>query len=156
MRETFKLEGISYTLPLCESTFERSKLINTNILDETRFLYNQHFNDKEKKILYEIEDELNKELSEYDLSLLWSYDAAIGKIGAYSMPANPTLNPFPGGIARKIYRPLQYARAAMDIMDINMRPRNIIRDIGLHFEGLTRYILKKETRLKSRGTGLLL
>ena len=108
-----------------------------------------HFEENELLILDKIEIELDKNPADYDLSLLWSYDATIGKIGAYSMPADPKRNPFPGGVARVIYRPLQYARAQMDIMDINMRPRNIIRDVGLHFEGLAKYILKKETRFKS-------
>lgn len=119
------------------------------ILEDSEYLLIKLYSDEEREILSQIENELKKPPAEYELDVLWEYDLKIGGIGAYSMPANPIHNPFPCGIARTIFRPLQYARAQMDIEDINKRPRYIIHDVGLHFEGLAKYILKRKSKLGS-------
>lgn len=53
--------------------------------------------------------------SKYIEAILWKEDQRIGGIGGYCMPQNPVKNPFPSGIKRELYRPLQYARAEIDI-----------------------------------------
>lgn len=63
------------------------------------------------------------------------------------MSANPLRNPFKGGYTREIFRPLQYARCSMQILDITYTTRNIIRDIGLHLEYALKYILKWSSTL---------
>lgn len=50
------------------------------------------------------------------------------------MPADPKKNPFKGGFTRELFRPIQYARCSMDILDIRYSSRHIIRDLGLHIE----------------------
>src|SRR5665647_3764353 len=117
------------------------------ILSDSNQLLTNLFDDREKAILKEIEEEIINKPVFYDIEKLWILDKNIGGIGAYSMPANPVRNPLPGGIGRTIYRPLQYARANIEINNINDHARYAIQNVGLHLEGLVKYIVKKERTL---------
>ncbi len=77
----------------------------------------------------------------YQTDNLWIIDQKIGGIGAYAMPPNPVINPFPGGVERSLYRPLQYARADIDICDIRIHARYIIQNCGMHLECVCRLVL---------------
>jgi len=118
------------------------------ILPNTYRLLCNLFDDYERTILSEIENELRKNPINYDLKILWKLDRSIGGIGAYSMPADPVLNPMPGGIGRTIYRPLQYARENMEISNINHNSRYVIQNVGLHLEGLVKYVIRQERIIK--------
>lgn len=118
------------------------------ILSDTNQLLNNLFDDTEKEILKEIEEEIIRNPVSYNIEKLWVLDKRIGGIGAYSMPVNPVINPLPGGIGRIIYRPLQYARSNMEINNINDNARYAIQNVGLHLEGLVRYILKEDRIIK--------
>jgi hypothetical protein len=108
-----------------------------------------YLNQYERELINSLESEIIKDSRNYNLSRLWEYDSIIGGIGAYSMPADPTKNPFKGGCSREIFRPLQYARCNMEILNIAYTTRNIIRDIGLHLEFVLKYILKWNSSLGS-------
>ncbi|MEE0862967.1 MAG: hypothetical protein U0L79_08305 [Lachnospiraceae bacterium] len=92
--------------------------------------------------------EQNIENSEiYVTDCLWKADCTIGGIGAYCMPANPVKNPFPAGVERELYRPLQYARSDIDICDVRMHARYVIESVGMHLEAVCRLYLKRQSTL---------
>jgi hypothetical protein len=72
----------------------------------------------------------------------WIAGQKIGGIGAYAMPPDPVVNPFPGGIERSLYRLLQYARSDIDICDIRMHARYIVQNCGMHLEVVCRLVLR--------------
>lgn len=78
----------------------------------------------------------------YDTGVLWKTDALIGGIGGYCMPANPVRNPFPSGVKRELYRPLQYARSSIDICDVRIFARQVVENSGMHLEAACRLFLK--------------
>lgn len=79
----------------------------------------------------------------YETDKLWIVDQKIGGIGDYAMPSNPIVNPFPGGIERSFYRPLQYARCNIDIRDIRFRARYIVQSCCMYLETVCRLVLKR-------------
>ena len=78
----------------------------------------------------------------YQADKLWIIDQNIGGIGAYAMPADPLKNPFPGGIERSLYRPLQYVRSEIDMCDIRIHARYVVQNCGMHLETVCRLVLK--------------
>ena len=80
----------------------------------------------------------------YATEMLWKTDALIGGIGGYCMPADPTKNPFPAGIERELYRPLQYARSDIDICDVRKFARYVVESVGMHLEAACRLLLKEK------------
>lgn len=80
----------------------------------------------------------------YTTEMLWKTDALIGGIGGYCMPADPTKNPFPAGIERELYRPLQYARSDIDICDVRKFARYVVESVGMHLEAACRLLLKEK------------
>lgn len=59
------------------------------------------------------------------------------------MPADPRFNPFPGGVERQLFRPLQYARSEIDICDIRIHSRHVVYYSGMHLEAVLRLYLSK-------------
>lgn len=86
--------------------------------------------------------DMDNEECEYRTEILWKTDALIGGIGGYCMPANPVKNPFPSGVKRELYRPLQYARSSIDICDVRIFARNVVENSGMHLEAVCRLFLK--------------
>lgn len=86
----------------------------------------------------------------------WEEDKKIGGIGGYCMPSNPIKNPFSGGVKREFYRPLQYARSNIDILDINFTARYIIQSCGMHLEAICRELLKRNNLIKIRFNNITL
>lgn len=64
------------------------------------------FNEQQKSIITKIVDEVEINSRALDYELLLSLDQSLGGIGGYCMPINPVLNPFPGGVARSLFRPV--------------------------------------------------
>lgn len=79
---------------------------------------------------------------DYETRMLWETDSLIGGIGGYCMPPNPVKNPFPSGIKRELYRPLQYARSSIDICDVRIFARQVVENSGMHLEAVCRMFLK--------------
>ena len=79
---------------------------------------------------------------DYETRMLWETDSLIDGIGGYCMPPNPVKNPFPAGIKRELYRPLQYARSSIDICDVRIFARQVVENSGMHLEAVCRMFLK--------------
>lgn len=112
-------------------------------------LYNNYLNDEEQNIIEILKDEFNNKGKKYDLHELWKYDSFLGGIGCYSMPADPKKNPFAGGYVRYLFRPLQYVRCSMEIVDLNYTARDVIRDTGLYLEFVMKYLMRRNSIIKS-------
>jgi len=92
----------------------------------------------------------------YDLTKLWALDASLGGIGGYCLPAEPAYNPFPGGHARRLYRPLQYARTNMQLLDLDYTSRYVIQNVGMHLEAAAKLMLAEQVflgKLKNKPLG---
>ncbi len=94
-----------------------------------------------------IENEIEEKSSNYITDKLWISDQSLGGVGAYCIPPDPKLNPFPGGQKRELFRPLQYARADIDICDVNIHARNVVHMSGMHLEAVCRLVLKTKTTI---------
>lgn len=78
----------------------------------------------------------------YETDMLWKTDALIGGVGGYCLPSNSLKNPYPKGIERELYRPLQYAKEEIDIRYGRINARYIIDMCGMHLEAASRLLLK--------------
>ena len=115
---------------------------------ELQNIYDTFLTEKVKQAINEFMDqELDDTESMYSTDSLWKADCTIGGIGAYCMPANPVKNPFPAGVERELYRPLQYARSNIDICDVRMQSRYVIESVGMHLEAACRLYLKSKSFL---------
>ncbi|SEV93472.1 hypothetical protein [[Clostridium] fimetarium] len=113
-----------------------------NALNESKIIYDKLFSNYQKK---EIQDFLNEVYinDKYDCKRIWLMDQKIGGIGGYCMPSMPTINPFPAGQERKLFRPLQYVRSEIEVCDIQMHPRYIVEMCGMHLEVVFRLLLER-------------
>lgn len=111
---------------------------------ELQRIYNNLFNETIKSGISDFftQDMDNAEYV-YRTDVLWKTDALIGGIGGYCMPASPLKNPFPAGVKRELYRPLQYARSSIDICDVRIFARQVVENSGMHLEAACRMFLKK-------------
>ncbi|GEM_PF-679120 len=114
-----------------------------------RMLYLDYLNEEEKALIDTLEEEFENRGANYTLAELWNYDSFLGGIGCYSMPADPKKNPFSGGYLRYLFRPLQYVRCSMEILDLNYTARDAIRDTGLYLEFVMKFLLKKRRGILS-------
>ena len=94
-------------------------------LAETSYIYNVVFSDEQRRQIQAFLDEIKTKKEKYSPEMLWQMDQKIGGLGGYCMPPDPKINPFPGGINRELFRPLQYARSEIDICDVRMHARYI-------------------------------
>ncbi|MBQ2883583.1 MAG: hypothetical protein IJE43_07430 [Alphaproteobacteria bacterium] len=118
---------------------------------ELKILYDEFLDKNIKEEIKKFVCDLSKDIEiEYNTDKLWEIDFNIGGIGGYCMPANPVQNPFPAGVERKLYRPLQYARSEMDMCDVRIFARHVVQNAGLHLEAVCRVFLEE------RGNDLLL
>ena len=116
------------------------------MIDATSIIYNKFFNEEEKKEIKLIIKELNTK--DYCSDRLWEFDKNIGGIGGYCMPINPTICHFQGTEVRNIYRGYQYARTKVDICDISIFARDMIRDCGAELEDLLQLVLSQKLIFK--------
>lgn len=104
------------------------------------YLYNNVLDENIQSCINSFILEIEKK-ERYVTDILWITDQKIGGIGAYAMPPNPVINPFPGGVERSLYRPLQYARSDIDLCDVRAHARYIVQNCGMHLEAICRIIL---------------
>jgi hypothetical protein len=116
-------------------------------LSETLLIYSNLFIDEQRSNIQAFLEEVQTKKEKYDPSIIWVLDQKIGGIGGYCMPADPKINPFPAGINRELFRPLQYARSEIDICDVRMHARHVVHYSGMHLEAVLRMFLKKEKTL---------
>ena len=116
-------------------------------LDDSRWLYTHVLNEQQRQIVRETIIEIDEKDKNYSLEKFWDADKKIGGLGGYNLPKNPINNPFPYGIKRSIFRPLQYAASEMDIRDIRYGARYIVQYAGMHLEATTKFYLIMNLRL---------
>lgn len=110
-------------------------------LPETQIIFNKLLNDNQQKVILKTLENIHENKSDYSLSEYWKIDELIGGIGGFNLPVNPIINPFPFGIKRSIFRPLQYAYSEMEIRDIRYTSRYVVMYSGMHLEAIIRYLL---------------
>lgn len=110
-------------------------------VEDSRWLYTHVLNEHQKQIVRETIIEIDENDKNYSLEKFWDADKKIGGLGGYNLPKNPINNPFPYGIKRSIFRPLQYAASEMDIRDIRYGARHIVQYAGMHLEATTKFYL---------------
>ena len=106
-------------------------------------------NSEQKQIIERATKEIYDKPDAYELDFFWKFDSSIGGIGGYCMPFNPTINPFPGGIGRFLFRPLQYAAANIEcnkgIRSNYDAARSAVQNSGLYLEAVTKYVIRRRT-----------
>lgn len=110
-------------------------------LEDSKWLYTHILNEHQRQIVKETITEIDEKDENYSLEKFWDADKEIGGLGGYNLPKNPINNPFPYGIKRSIFRPLQYAASEMEIRDIRGGARHVIQYAGLHLEATTKFYL---------------
>lgn len=119
------------------------------MLEATIKIYDKFFDSKEKEEIEIIMETLKQK--DYKTDKLWEFDQRIGGIGGYCMPINPVFCYFQGTEVRNVYRGYQYARTKVDISDINVLARDMIRDCGAQLEDLLQLFLSKKLIFKLAG-----
>lgn len=102
------------------------KLFDKDVKEGIREFLRQDFDNKDRK---------------YKTDMLWKIDALIGGVGGYCLPSSSSRNPYPAGIERELYRPLQYAKEEIDFGYSRVNARYIIDMCGMHLEAACRLLL---------------
>lgn len=124
--------------------------LTKDTLPETKMIYEQLLSDKQQCDIQAFLRELELKQGNYKTDILWKMDQKIGGIGGYCMPAHPTMNPFPEGPNRELFRPLQYARLRIDICDIRIHSREVVLYSGMHLEAVSRFFLGRINAIRRR------
>ncbi|WML51693.1 hypothetical protein RCG17_19980 [Neobacillus sp. PS3-12] len=119
-------------------------------LQDTKNLFDSIFSHKQKQQVVDILKEINENINEYKTDFLWGFDKEIGGIGGYCLPCDPKLNPYPAGEYRKLFRPLQYARSEIEIINVHFHSRYTVIYSGMHLEEVVRIVLKRKKILGIR------
>lgn len=112
-------------------------------------LFEKILSDEQRKHVIKILSKVKDNQGDNPNLYLWEVDQTIGGVGGYCMPNDPKRNPFPGGVERELFRPLQYARADIDLGLISTHGRYIVMNSGMHLEAVIRLVLKNERFLGS-------
>jgi len=108
-------------------------------------------NSEQKEIIERATKEIYDKPDAYELDFFWKFDSSIGGIGGYCMPFNPVVNPFPGGIGRTLFRPLQYAAGDIecnkDLWNNYRSARSAVNDSGQHLEAVAEYLITRTTSI---------
>lgn len=102
------------------------KLFDKDVKEGISEFLRQDFDNKDRK---------------YKTDMLWKIDALIGGVGGYCLPSSSLRNPYPAGIERELYRPLQYAKEEIDFGHSRVNARYIIDMCGMHLEAACRLLL---------------
>jgi len=111
-------------------------------LPESKELLNTLLTNAQKEIVKRAIKEIKENPESYNIDFFWRLDASIGGVGGYCMPFNATRNPFPAGIGRSLFRPLQYAAGAIK-KDAYFLARYTVQQSGLHLEMVADFLLQK-------------
>ena len=105
-------------------------------------LYNKLFDEAVKEGISEfLRQDFDNRDEKYKTDMLWKIDALIGGVGGYCLPSSSSENPYPAGIERELYRPLQYAKEEIDVGYGRVNARYIIAMSGMHLEAACRLLL---------------
>jgi len=120
--------------------------VNNEALPESKELLNFLLTNAQKEIVGRAIKEIKENPESYNIDFFWELDASIGGIGGYCMQFNPTSNPFPSGIGRSLFRPLQYASSYIERnKDIHNNAKWVVLNSGLHLEAVAKYMIEKIT-----------
>ena len=119
--------------------------MNDEILHESKELLNVILTKEQKEVIERAFKEIKEYPKSYNIDFFWKLDASVGGIGGYCMPFDPTHNPFPAGIGRSLFRPLQYAASDIEVgKNIYIHARHAVQDAGLHLEMVSGFVLYRE------------
>lgn len=105
-------------------------------------LYNKLFDEAVKEGINEfLRQDFDNKDEKYKTDMLWEIDALIGGVGGYCLPSSSSNNPYPAGIERELYRPLQYAKEEIDLGYGRVNARYIIDMCGMHLEAACRLLV---------------
>lgn len=105
-------------------------------------LYNKLFDEAVKEGINEfLRQDFDNKDEKYKTDMLWEIDALIGGVGGYCLPSSSSNNPYPAGIERELYRPLQYAKEDIDLGYGRVNARYIIDMCGMHLEAACRLLV---------------
>lgn len=105
-------------------------------------LYNKLFDEAVKEGINEfLRQDFDNKDEKYKTDMLWEIDALIGGVGGYCLPSSSSENPYPAGIERELYRPLQYAKEEIDVGYGRVNARYIIDMCGMHLEAACRLLV---------------
>ena len=116
-------------------------------LEDSMWLYLHILDEHQRQVVRETIKEIDEKEENYSLEKYWDADKEIGGLGGHNLPKNPINNPFPYGIKRSIFRPLQYAASEMDIRDIRGGARHVVQYAGMHLEATTKFYLMLNLKL---------
>jgi hypothetical protein len=115
-----------------------------NALPASKKLANQLLNEEQTQVVEKTLKEIEEKPHSYNIEIFWKLDASIGGIGGYCMPFDPTRNPFPAGIGRSLFRPLQYARSEIEVgKNIYNTARYVVQYSGMHLESAIKFLIEK-------------
>jgi len=129
--------------------------MNGGALPETEELSRLLLSHEQIAVIEAAIQEIDERPDSYDLGFFWKLDSSIGGIGGYCMLFDSTRNPFPSGIGRSLFRPLQYAAEEIDgNKSIHNNARWAVLSSGQHLEAATKYVMKKRIPFLMRPIGL--
>jgi hypothetical protein len=127
------------------------KMLRIELLDESERLVECLLSSSQLDTLLQTAEEIaagieNPDL-DVDLASFWKLDASIGGIGGYCLLSSmrPFRNPFLGGIARELFRSIQYAAAEVWYHNGPNTARSTVWFSGMHLEAVTKYWVSKTT-----------
>ncbi|MCE5193732.1 hypothetical protein LLF88_07375 [bacterium] len=122
-------------------------MLQTDLMDESDRLAEYLLAGDQVEVLLQAAEEIAAGIENgglgTDLSSFWRLDASIGGIGGYCLPLRPFGNPYPGGIARGLFRPIQYAAALIEYHNSELMARSTVQFSGMHLEAVTKYWISR-------------
>ncbi|HEX7607770.1 MAG TPA: hypothetical protein VF370_00415 [Candidatus Cryosericum sp.] len=126
-------------------------MLRTSLLDESERLAEQLLSKNQVEVLSRTAEDITAGIESADLKVdltpFWKLDARIGGIGGYCMPLRPFGNPFPSGIARELFRPIQYAAAEIEYHGNPLTARESIRNSGMYLEAVTKFWVNRTSSI---------
>ena len=126
-------------------------MLQTDLLDESDRLVKWLLSGNQVEILLQAAERIAAGIGnddvDVDLTPFWRLDASIGGIGGYCLLRwmRPFENPFAHGIARTLFRSIQYAAAYIEHHNSELMARITVQYSGMHLEAVTKYWISKTT-----------
>lgn len=132
-------------------TVMEGQMLQTDLLDESDRLVKWLLSGNQAEILSQVAERIAAGIGsddvDVDLTPFWRLDASIGGIGGYCLLRwmRPFENPFAHGIARTLFRSIQYAAAYIEHHNSELMARITVQYSGMHLEAVTKYWISKTT-----------
>lgn len=130
-----------------QMTMAEGQMLRTDLLEESDRLVECLLSSNQVEMLLQTAEGIAAGIENVDLTPFWRLDASIGGIGGYCLlpSLRPFGNPFSGGIARELFRPIQYAAAEIEYHNSELMARAGVWFSGMHLEAVTKYWVNKTT-----------